>query len=1269
MIPAAGSEPGRVPGYLGRVLDHDGTPVGTCFQLAPGVLVTAWHVLDDIGAASTGSRVSMDPLEGGASFAAVVVRLSEDHDLAALTSDTHLPSSVGAVTTTDHMPLGAGVTVTGHAVVPDPGTVYRFMSALGHWAGPTERNDVPLGRMTSDAVMPGMSGAPVIHDNDNQVAGVVSGRYNSMDNWLKESVWVARTEDLRELLDGIVNLDLVPVATVDERGRDSPGRRTRADYLPTIREIQLRTSRLEGREKDLGVLAEFSCGTQGYMLILGRDSVGKTALLAEFVGTRLPPQVDFIAYFASRILSDADSNRFLAEVVPQLAGLLGMSSSPDAVPREFRSLWQEAARRALDLNRHLLLVVDGLDEEFAPAELPSIGTLLPVAVAPHSEWSRAHVLVSNRIDSPLPRGIPRDHPLRGVTPMLLEPYPNFRPNDADELNTLLSLGRDVRRTLGALAAAGGALSVDDLQEITRLPAERLDEVISHTLRSLLHVGPEGAWRYTFKSASMLDAARQGPDLDLSRYHEAIRRWADGWWRRGWQRDQETGADVPQYLLDSYPDSLADDRGRRSALVSDVGWVTAAIDSIAIDLVLAQLRTTVAATRDDSGPQAMLAIVRSQAPYLRSLPALAPGQAARQLCLQAAEFDNEGLAGAFRDRLAAYPGLVPLWTSRRPHPALAAEINGQAGWVNAVALAQDGGVIAGTDDGRIWSWDPSTSAARPVTLGRHDGPVRALAVLLDGRLVSGGHDGRVRLWHLGQTSQVPVELGQHHGAVRALAVHQSGRVVSGGDDTRIRCWDPDAPLADPVELGSHVGAIRSLATDPAGRIISGGDDQRARIWELSLPGDSLAETARLGWRVMAVAAASDRTVVLAGTDFSLYRWRHMLGDRSDGGSGASRPVPEVVGFGGHHNVVRAISTTGEGMIISGGDDGRILLWHASGSGGIDRIVLGHHEGSVRALTALVDDRLATGGKDQRVRLWDLRGRVFALADSKIRPRPANAVSICPDGEVVTGGADKQIWLWKQAQPRGPRQVGQHESAISAVITLSDGRIVSGEIDGKLRVWNPAAASEETVSLDEGSGTVLAALPDDLVLIGRYDGQVRMWNPAGESGSVLLGEHRGPVVALAALDDGRVISGAIAGDGATGGDIVMWERDRPGRGREFEPYGQRLNALAVLSGHLVGGGDDGSICIWDLTGRKVGTVRAHGKSWLTSLAALPTGHLVSAGTDDQMILWRFADRELRKVSSVACSVRALAARRTSDGREAVAVAHVDSGLSYWTVQAPV
>jgi hypothetical protein len=62
-----------------------------------------------------------------------------------------------------------------------------------------------VGRITASDVVPGMSGAPVIRDSDGAVTGVVSARYNSADGWLAGTVWVARTEDLAVLLNGIAD--------------------------------------------------------------------------------------------------------------------------------------------------------------------------------------------------------------------------------------------------------------------------------------------------------------------------------------------------------------------------------------------------------------------------------------------------------------------------------------------------------------------------------------------------------------------------------------------------------------------------------------------------------------------------------------------------------------------------------------------------------------------------------------------------------------------------------------------------------------------------------------------------------------------------------------------------------------------------------------------------------------------------------------------------------------------------------------------------------
>lgn len=194
----------RVPGFLGRILDA-GSPVGTCFQVAPGVLATAFHVLDDLDAGVVGAIVQVDPLQGGAACKARVARIDSLHDLAVLVRDKPLPRCVAGLAASDDVPKASPVSITGVGDLYDPGHVYsRGWDAIGKWAGDTTRDQVPVGKVVAQGLLKGMSGAPVLADD--QVVGVVSARYNSPDRWAPNTVFVARTEDLAPLLDGLIDI-------------------------------------------------------------------------------------------------------------------------------------------------------------------------------------------------------------------------------------------------------------------------------------------------------------------------------------------------------------------------------------------------------------------------------------------------------------------------------------------------------------------------------------------------------------------------------------------------------------------------------------------------------------------------------------------------------------------------------------------------------------------------------------------------------------------------------------------------------------------------------------------------------------------------------------------------------------------------------------------------------------------------------------------------------------------------------------------------------
>lgn len=211
----------RVSGFLGRVLDPSDGPVGTCFQVAPGVVVTACHVLNSVDAAEQDATVRVDPLQGGGTVTeATVVRVDPLPDLAVITVAEPLPACVAGLDRSDEVENSTIVAITGVAHVDDSRHSYRNIDAKGVWAGGTTRNDgVRLGRVRTPDLMLGMSGAPVLAGS--QVVGVVSGRYNSLDGWLRDSVWVARTEDLRPLLDGLTEVSMARRSPVGGRASAS----------------------------------------------------------------------------------------------------------------------------------------------------------------------------------------------------------------------------------------------------------------------------------------------------------------------------------------------------------------------------------------------------------------------------------------------------------------------------------------------------------------------------------------------------------------------------------------------------------------------------------------------------------------------------------------------------------------------------------------------------------------------------------------------------------------------------------------------------------------------------------------------------------------------------------------------------------------------------------------------------------------------------------------------------------------------------------------
>ena len=1037
-------------------------------------------------------------------------------------------------------------------------------------------------------------------------------------------------------------------------------------YRATLREfgrtLHQRMPQLLGRERELKEIAAFATSDEGYWRLEGEAFTGKTALLYEAVTVGLPDDVDAVCYFLSRRASDASSGRFLAAVVPQLAYLCGLDA-PDASIDQYRALWEQAADRAAQSGRHLLLVVDGLDEDLNPPGSQSVASLLPVLVGAH-----AHVLVSNRPYPGLPGDIPDGHPLI-VAPVQVDPFEGAQ-ELADlakkEIDNLIHADTDLAvEVLGLLTAAAGPLSLKDLAALrsggqgapTTTDARRhLRQVVEErAARSLERVGPAGKDRYEFAHASLLEYAQTVPDLCDPEYRQRIHRWAEWWRDADWPIPAAgRGEGTPQYLLDTYPATLAHDPQRLAQLASDIGWVEAAILSAGVDSVLAELDRAAAASPASTAIAAVVSAATSQAYDLRPpQPVDQPGYVLRQLWMQAAELAADDLAEKIRSRLQSQPGpgLLPRQTTRRASWALSGELGRHNGNVIAVAVLADGRVVTGGGDRRVLLWDPAHPGTGPTELGRHDGWVEAVAVLADGRVVTSGNDGRVLLWDPAHPGTGPTELGRHDGAVEAVAVLADGRVVTSGNDGRVRVWDPAHPGTGPTELGHHDTLVQAVAVLADGRVITSGFDGRVLLWDPAHPGTGPAELGRHKSGVAAVAVLADGRVVTGGYDGRVRAW-----DPAHPGTGG-------VKLGRHGSHMIAVAVLADGRVVTGGFDGRVRVSDPAhpGTGPAE---LGRHDSGVAAVAVLADGRVVTGGYDGRVLTWypahPGAGPAELGHDGEMR-----AVAVLADGRVITGGSEGRVLIWDPAHPgSGPVKLGRHDGGwVSAVAVLADGRVVTSGHDRRVLVWDPAHPGSGPVKLGRHADWVsaVAVLADGRVVTSGHDQRVLVWDPAHPgSGPVKLGRHNGGwVFAVAGLADGRVVTGG------SDGRVLIWDPAHPGGG-PAELGWVRVSAMAVLAdGRVVTGGSDGRVLIWDPAhpGSGPAELGRHGGGWVSAVAVLADGRVVTGGSDRRVLIWDLA-RACTPVIQLSCSLTTLATAPAGPDRSNLVIAHEGSGFSLWS-----
>ena len=386
----------QVPPYIGRVLGPGGSAVGTCFGINENTLVTACHVLDQL-ASKVGSKVQVDGLDRpGEQFTVRVLAMDPSSDVAVMQSSAGLPTAVSAILLTDTVPPFTRVLITGVADIEDSHD-YHLINSTGEWQGNARRDGLDLGRLQSKAVVPGMSGAPVRRASDGAVIGLVSARYNSRDSWMRDSVWVARTEHILDLIRTVVpaaellSLDVREDSSAQSPGGPPPGPAGWAALrAPTGRLPE----HVRGRDELLMRLEALLEQSDGRIHVLaGLGGTGKSTIalwLAEKAAEREIP-----AWWVPAADAEAVTGKLL-----ELAGEIGATSGEIAQAQARQRSPADLLWRYLRRHPAWLLIFDNADDPgvlaIGDADAASgAGWLRPTTSA--TPGTRGRIIVTSRV--------------------------------------------------------------------------------------------------------------------------------------------------------------------------------------------------------------------------------------------------------------------------------------------------------------------------------------------------------------------------------------------------------------------------------------------------------------------------------------------------------------------------------------------------------------------------------------------------------------------------------------------------------------------------------------------------------------------------------------------------------------------------------------------------------------------------------------------------------------------------------------------------------
>lgn len=572
-------------------------------------------------------------------------------------------------------------------------------------------------------------------------------------------------------------------------------------------------------------------------------------------------------------------------------------------------------------------------------------------------------------------------------------------------------------------------------------------------------------------------------------------------------------------------------------------------------------------------------------------------------------------------------------------------------ITALAMSPDNRLVAASD-GResIGLWTLSVAGGRklvgPVRLPQSG--VRSLLFARDGRhLIVGRRDGGISLVNVANPRKpvVAAELpATHVGAITVMSLSPDGSTLAtAGNDRSVQLWSmafPEKPSRIGRPLQGQLGPVLTVSFSTGAPLLAvGSADGTFALWDVRRADrPRLLRVYRQGepTPVHAVDFSADGRELAVATASTITLWNPLR-------PRAARPY-DVQSVSHTEPVTTLLYGKRANLLVSADRSGHIRLWDTTNP--LAAVQIGHplrgSDSSVEALALSSDNKfLISGGQDGRLLVWNLQPfPVTRYAGSAEAGGAPIVVRAHPHRALVATGTDKgTIGLLDVSRLAKPRAIGNpvnaHNGRVAALAFSPDGRILaSGGYDRTVRLWDvsdPAAPRPLGQPLSGAQGRVAAVTfsPDGRLLVaGGYDRAIRIWNVGDPQSPAPFGQvldgHTNTVTSLAFTSGGQVLV-----SGGRDGLVVTWRLDKTGV--RTVGYAQASGKPPILNlvspagtASVFGATADGTVVAWDVSDpshlRQVSEMRVGDDSALPAMDVSPRGLEVAGVTNDaKVVIW--------------------------------------------------